>query len=145
MKSLLAAFTAVLIALSFSACAVKPQQPAKAATTSVPAWAVDSTREGYITGLGVGRLKTNKKNAEKFRDRAAQMMAEANLAKQFEIHVDSNTYVKAGNKQASDVRVDTVQTSITTSLGQHQKIELERWVDPQTGTLYLLLGIKLAD
>lgn len=128
--------------LCFSACALTA---ANANTEMVPQWAVDNHRDGYVTGLGIGKLKPAKKNAERFRDKTALLMAEANLAKQFEIHIKSNTYVKSGSDNDHGVRVDTVQTSITTGMGQLQKVELERWINPSNGTLYLLLGIKVEE
>ncbi|MBU2881463.1 hypothetical protein KO525_09070 [Psychrosphaera sp. B3R10] len=116
-----------------------------AVNPSAPSWAVDSYVEGYVTGLGIGKLKPNKKHAERFRDKAAEMMAKANLAKQFEIHIDSKTYASRGKNVDPKIRVDTIQTSITSVLSEKTVEELKRWVDPKTGTLYLLIGIKHAE
>lgn len=118
---------------------------ANAEESTVPSWAVDSYVEGYITGLGIGKLKPNKKHAERFRDKAAEMMAKANLAKQFEIHVDSKTYASRGKNEDPTIRVDTIQTSITSVLSEKTVVELNRWIDPKSGKLYLLIGIKLTE
>lgn len=113
------------------------------AFAQVPDWALNPQKDGYLTGVGVAKLKPNKKNAELFRDRAAKLMAEADLAKQISIHVKSQTTASRDSNGEQSVRVDSVQTSITT-LNTNNAIVLNQWIDPENGTLYLMLGLDLA-
>ena len=110
---------------------------------TVPEWALNPQKEGYLTGVGVAKLKPNKKNAEMFRDRAAKLMAEADLAKQISIHVKSQTKASRNSRGEQSIQVDSVQTSITT-LNTNNAIVLNQWIDPENGTLYLMLGLDLA-
>lgn len=109
--------------------------------TEMPDWVVDSYREGYITGLGIGKFKPNKSSPEERRELTARMMAQSNLAKQINIFVESQTYVTRDSEGKSAIRLDTTQSSIV-NLDFNQAEELERWVDPKTQSLYLLLGFK---
>ena len=113
------------------------------ANSTVPEWALNPQKEGYLTGVGVAKLKPNKKNAEMFRDRAAKLMAEAELSKQISIHINSQTSSARGSDGSMGIRVDSVQTSITT-LNTNEAEVIQRWIDPENGTLYLMLGIELA-
>jgi hypothetical protein len=106
-----------------------------------PDWVVDSSRVGYITGLGIGKYKPNKSSPEERRELTARMMAQSDLAKQINIFVESQTYVTRDSKGKSAIRLDTTQSSIV-NLDFNQAEELERWIDPKTKSLYLLLGLK---
>jgi len=113
------------------------------ANSTVPEWALNPQKEGYLTGVGVAKLKPNKKNAEMFRDRAAKLMAEAELSKQISIHINSQTSSARSSDGSMGIRVDSVQTSITT-LNTNEAEVIQQWIDPKSGTLYLMLGIELA-
>ena len=109
----------------------------------------DSFSIVFVGGIGlliVGIwviFQPNKKNAEMFRDRAAKLMAEAELSKQISIHINSQTSSARGSDGSMGIRVDSVQTSITT-LNTNEAEVIQQWIDPENGTLYLMLGIELA-
>ena len=107
-----------------------------------PDWILQTSRDGYVTGLGVGKLKPTKKHAEMFREKTAVLMAQAELVKQFDIFVDSETRTMRGSHMEAKISLDSTQTAIST-LDMNKAVELERWLDPKTKTLYVLLGYRI--
>lgn len=116
---------------------------ANANANELPSWVLNSQVPGYITGLGSAKFNPNKKHALKRQKMAARLKAQADIGKQIKIYINSVSEQRHSSDGTSQYNQKTVETSIV-NYDASKAVVLQQWTDPNDSTLYILMGIKIA-
>ncbi len=109
-----------------------------------PSWVLNPIVPGYLAVVGAAPKQND--NNEKWQLLAAELNAQAELAKQVDLYIEHQTVVAqetTNGKLESEVVSESKQTSIQ-ALDLSQAEIIKRWVS-KDGTLYILYVVALQD